>query len=72
MYVVGGMTLAPNDRVYSPMDQLLVFDTVQHQWQQIATLGPTPTQRRAFTLTFCKPWNDEQGDVVMTHPPLFP
>ncbi|SAM09843.1 hypothetical protein [Absidia glauca] len=57
MYIVGGMTLNTDpsislSRVYARMEQVLVFDTVQQNWQQITTNGPTPNQRRAFTLTY--------------------
>ncbi|KAI8330069.1 hypothetical protein BC941DRAFT_456932 [Chlamydoabsidia padenii] len=52
MYISGGMTLGTNSRIYLPMDQILVFDTTTQQWQQITTQGPTPSLRRAFTMTY--------------------
>lgn len=59
MYIIGGMTINTDpaislSRVYARMEQVLVFDTIHQNWQQITTKGPTPNQRRAFTLTYRK------------------
>ncbi|CAO3590618.1 unnamed protein product [Absidia cylindrospora] len=57
MYIIGGMTINtdPNinlSRIYAKMEQVLIFDTVHRNWTQITTNGPTPNQRRAFTLDY--------------------
>ncbi|KAI8098798.1 uncharacterized protein BX664DRAFT_344936 [Halteromyces radiatus] len=60
MYIIGGMTIdsnqvntnITNSRRYVPMDQILIFDTIDHTWQQVTTKGTIPSQRRAFTLTY--------------------
>ncbi|CAO3587074.1 unnamed protein product [Absidia cylindrospora] len=57
MYIIGGMTIKTNvpsnqSRSYVPMDQILIFDTINQSWTQINSKGRTPTPRRAFTMDY--------------------